>query len=98
MAENNHLVVESTQVKAESTQLKAENNQLKSEKQQHEVQQQQVAAENLSLEEVQELRRELQRAHELLEKKPHLQVRVKCITSSGMASKNLNQRNKITYR
>ena len=92
MAGNNHLVVESTQVKAE-------NNQLKSEKQQHEVQQQQVAAENLSQEaDLQELRRELQRAHELLEKKPHLQVRVKYITSSGVATRNLNLRNKITYR
>ena len=84
-AENNHLVAENNHLVVESTQVKAENNQLKSEKQQHEVQQQQVVAENLSLEAVvQELWRELQRPHELLEKKPHLQVRVKYNTSSGL--------------
>ena len=68
----------------QNNRLKAYRTLLKSEKQQHEVQKQQLVAANLSLEaEVQELRRELQRAHELLEKKPHLQVRVMCITSSG---------------
>ena len=68
--ENYHLV-------AESTQLKSENTHLTSEKQQ-------LVAENLSLEaDLQELRQELQRAHELLEKKPHLQVRVRYITRSG---------------